>query len=225
MLAGISMMLTFVPASAIKTDVDAYAEIIITDKLKAVNMEKYDFSPTTDSYEIVKRDGRYAMLMNPNNGCHYMRYNLDNDMFVKTEAGGSYNVTVDYFDEGTGFFSVRYDGVYNNVRGIQQDHNDIVYMENTKTWKSHTFYIADADFGGEWQGVDLQLALFSEVARGMSGESVVIGGIRVEKAFPSPPIKTELVSAYTGNIFALDDEKPVAAYAYCNLHGLWKTEI
>jgi len=25
--------------------------------------------------------------------------------------------------------------------------------------------------------------------------------------------------------FALYDEKPVAAYAYCNLHGLWKAEI
>lgn len=25
--------------------------------------------------------------------------------------------------------------------------------------------------------------------------------------------------------FALADEKPLAVYAYCNLHGLWKTEI
>ena len=25
--------------------------------------------------------------------------------------------------------------------------------------------------------------------------------------------------------FALEDETPVAAYAYCNLHGLWKTNI
>ncbi len=25
--------------------------------------------------------------------------------------------------------------------------------------------------------------------------------------------------------FALHDEKPIAVYAYCNLHGLWKTEI
>ena len=25
--------------------------------------------------------------------------------------------------------------------------------------------------------------------------------------------------------FSLNGEKPVAAYAYCNLHGLWKTEI
>lgn len=26
-------------------------------------------------------------------------------------------------------------------------------------------------------------------------------------------------------IFALADEKPIAVFAYCNLHGLWKTEI
>lgn len=25
--------------------------------------------------------------------------------------------------------------------------------------------------------------------------------------------------------FALTKEKPVAVYAYCNLHGLWKTEV
>lgn len=25
--------------------------------------------------------------------------------------------------------------------------------------------------------------------------------------------------------FSLCDEKPVAAYAFCNLHGLWKTDI
>ena len=25
--------------------------------------------------------------------------------------------------------------------------------------------------------------------------------------------------------FLLSEEKPVAAYAYCNLHGLWKTEL
>ena len=25
--------------------------------------------------------------------------------------------------------------------------------------------------------------------------------------------------------FLLDEEKPLAVYAYCNLHGLWKTEL
>lgn len=26
-------------------------------------------------------------------------------------------------------------------------------------------------------------------------------------------------------VFTLSDEKPIAAYEFCNLHGLWKTEI
>jgi superoxide reductase len=26
-------------------------------------------------------------------------------------------------------------------------------------------------------------------------------------------------------VFAIADEKPIAVYAYCNLHGLWKAEI
>ena len=26
-------------------------------------------------------------------------------------------------------------------------------------------------------------------------------------------------------VFALADEKPVAVYAYCNLHGLWKVDL
>lgn len=27
------------------------------------------------------------------------------------------------------------------------------------------------------------------------------------------------------NFYLSDEEKPVTAYAYCNLHGLWKTDI
>ena len=26
-------------------------------------------------------------------------------------------------------------------------------------------------------------------------------------------------------VFALGEDKPVAVYAYCNIHGLWKTEL
>ena len=33
------------------------------------------------------------------------------------------------------------------------------------------------------------------------------------------------VGAVPKVVFALEDEKPIAVYAYCNLHGLWKKEI
>ena len=41
------------------------------------------------------------------------------------------------------------------------------------------------------------------------------GGQRKHLKVGEPPVA----------VFALDDEKPVAVYAYCNLHGLWKKEI
>ena len=33
------------------------------------------------------------------------------------------------------------------------------------------------------------------------------------------------VGAHPSVTFTLADEKPIAVYAWCNLHGLWKTEI
>ncbi len=41
------------------------------------------------------------------------------------------------------------------------------------------------------------------------------GGQRKNLTIDSEPVVT----------FALSDEKPVAVYAYCNLHGLWKADI
>jgi len=38
--------------------------------------------------------------------------------------------------------------------------------------------------------------------------------------------RKELKSGDDPNVtFSFGDEKPIAVYAYCNLHGLWKTEI
>ena len=42
--------------------------------------------------------------------------------------------------------------------------------------------------------------------KGIQRKNLVVG---------EPPVVT----------FALADEKPIAVYAYCNLHGLWKKEI
>ena len=41
------------------------------------------------------------------------------------------------------------------------------------------------------------------------------GGFRKHLEVGKPPVVT----------FVLGDEKPVAVYAYCNLHGLWKSDV
>ena len=65
--------------------------------------------------------------------------------------------------------------------------------------------------------------LVGEVAHPMTAEHSIVwvylqtdrGGQRKNLAVDSEPVVE----------FALADEKPLAVYAYCNLHGLWKTEI
>ncbi len=61
------------------------------------------------------------------------------------------------------------------------------------------------------------------VAHPMSAEHSILwvyletdkGGQRKNLEVGSEPVVT----------FAIADEKPIAVYAYCNLHGLWKAEI
>lgn len=62
-----------------------------------------------------------------------------------------------------------------------------------------------------------------EVAHPMTAEHYIQwialetkSGVQIKKLTPSD--KPEAV-------FAVADDEPVAAYAYCNLHGLWKKEI
>ena len=188
-------------------DEDVYAEVIITDSIKTVNISNVRYMPTDNSYELTKKVGKQGVVLNPSKGCEYMNFNFNNTLFPKTPDGGSYTVKVDYFDEGTGFFSLRYDGINNSFNGVHTYHQDIVRMENTHKWRSHTFYIEDADFGGEWQWTDLGIALFSEIARAKSSDKIVIGGMRIEKAFPQQPVQIELISDEIGNIFAPDDAK------------------
>ena len=46
--------------------------------------------------------------------------------------------------------------------------------------------------------------------------------LQTDKAFHAAEIEPEKPPVAR---FAVRDEKPIAAYAYCNLHGVWKTEL
>lgn len=165
---------------------------------------------TDGGNDYVTREGRGGIRMLPKKGGEFIRLNLDDKVFPKEPKGKPTLVTVDYFDEGSGYFTLRYDSVENNVLGIMEDHADIVRMEDSKTWKTHTFYMEDAAFGGTWQWTDINVALFSTVGESLSGDNIIIGRIEVEKCFPRNPITRNLTSAHTGNIFGGDEEKKIA---------------
>lgn len=165
---------------------------------------------TEGGNDYVDRDGRGGIRMLPKKGGEFIRLNLDDKVFQKEPKGKPTLVTIDYFDEGTGYFTLRYDSVSNNVLGIMEDHADIVRMTDSKTWKTHTFYMEDAAYGGTWQWTDINVALFSTVGESLSNDNIIIGRIEVEKCFPRNPITRNLTSAHTGNIFGGDEEKKIA---------------
>lgn len=172
---------------------------------KLTNVSKIMISEEQGA-DYVTRAGRKALRMLPAKKGEFVRLDLDDNVFPKEPKGKATTVTVDYFDEGSGYFTLRYDSVTNNVMGIMEDHADLVYMTDSKTWKSYTFYMDDAAYGGTWQDTDINIALYSLVGEKKSTGDILIGRIEVEKCFPKDPVSKNLVSASYGNILGGNDE-------------------
>ncbi len=75
---------------------------------------------------------------------------------------------------------------------------------------------------------NIRVLYYTHVCKAVVENGSIIGVI-VENKSGCGFIKAKRVVDSTGDgdvaTFALTDERPVAAYAYCNLHGLWKTDI
>lgn len=85
-------------------------------------------------------------------GSPYAYFDIDNT----TVPGGTYRatVTVDYYDHGTGSWSLQYDAVGNAYKSTAP-----VAKTGTDTWKTATFTVDDAAFhNGENAGTDFRLA-------------------------------------------------------------------
>lgn len=171
------------------------------------NIKLMNFGEVDNSFDYVKRAGRNAIRMVKANRCYFMKLDLDDKVFPEEPKGAATNVTVDYFDEGNGYFTLRYDSVQNNVRGLMEDHSDIVKMTDSKTWKSYTFYMEDAAYRGTWQNTDFNIALYSDVGEKVSSGDIIIGKVEIEKCFPEKPVSRALSSASTGNILGGDEDR------------------
>ncbi|MCA1223185.1 GH92 family glycosyl hydrolase [Streptomyces sp. 8L] len=85
-------------------------------------------------------------------GSPFEYFDIDNT----TVPGGTYRatVTVDYYDHGTGSWTLQYDAVGNAYKSTAP-----VAKTGTDTWKTATFTVDDAAFaGGENAGTDFRLA-------------------------------------------------------------------
>ena len=127
--------------------------------------------------EITVAGGRNALkLTKPESYLSgaYINYVM-NASYLTTLRNKGIDVTVSYYDSGDGSFLVRYTNRVGNFKPTE-----IVYLENTNTWKTHTFSIYDGLGNG-----NIQISLY-DYSMGTSSSEIILDTVRVEqnKYFP-----------------------------------------
>ena len=168
------------------------------------NSENVTSVRATDA-TYVEKDGKLALERTTLEAELYISVKLD-DCFTN-EEGQPVIISVEYFDEGEGMFTIAYSGTNNTINGRHTNVEDIVYLENTGEWKTHEFYIEDITFDHSYyDGYDFRIGLWSE-SMGRSVENVYIHSFTVEKVPPKDMVLGGIESEYVGNIFGPGEDK------------------
>ncbi|HIT85684.1 MAG TPA: Ig-like domain-containing protein [Candidatus Ornithomonoglobus intestinigallinarum] len=209
LILSFSMVLGLIPAlsAAYAADNAAYAEYVFGDTDSSVNVEG---EVDVNHRVIVEKGGKKALQRTTAEEDLYIYMKLDSDLF-RNPQGRPVHITVEYFDEGGGCFTLSYDGTHNDYgNGRHSNSKDIVHMQNTGEWKTFDFYIEDITFEhGYYNGYDFRIGLWSEVM-GRSLENVYIHSIKVQAVQPSDFLLGEISSLYQGNIFGPGENKELA---------------
>lgn len=155
--------------------------------------------------KYVEKDGKLALERTTVEEELYISVKID-DSFTNNE-GQPVILSIEYFDEGTGMFTVSYSGTHNTVNGRHTNAEDIVYLENTCEWKTHDFYIEDITFDHTfYEGYDFRIGLWSDTM-GRSLENVYFHSFTIQKVPPKDMVLGDVESEYLGNIFGPNENK------------------
>ena len=181
------------------------AELTLGNSFGMKNIQRIGWGDIGDYGTRLVRDGRECLRLNKEGSKTLFVYVDVNNKMLYEPKDARVGVEVDYFDEGHGKFTITYDGLTGNFTD-----GEIVQLEDTGEWKTHTFYLYDAAFangfwttGGAW---DFRIGEWSEVM-GMTNEDVILGGIRVSQGYYEHEVNVIASTEHTGNIFDAADEK------------------
>ncbi|MBR4720294.1 MAG: hypothetical protein IK057_00890 [Clostridia bacterium] len=163
------------------------------------------------------QDDRTGVTSNIAAGRYYLPFKVDSSFLPEVTEYTPVEITVDYYDcyysdyykQDPGYFAISYDklgaadGVYDTL---------YVELENTGTWKSHTFYIDNCRFGGKVLGADFIIKVNDELDKKLayprkeSTRDVLFGSVTVRKVKYDSLVKHDYItSAKEGNIFGVSD--------------------
>ncbi len=194
----LSMLLPLIPVTSYAGD--DYVEIFFGGGGADVNIEDFRYVEGSPIYE--ERDGQSVLKLR-GGSCVYIAFDVSDDAF-SAFGDNSYAVTVRYFDEGNSWFVVRYEDEESAGDSNLWRETERVEMEDTKTWKEHTFYLDKCTLT---TADDIFIAAYARRYGGFPPSYVLVKSVKMEKSLPQNPITLEVTSAHDGNIFRADDKK------------------
>ena len=161
----------------------------------------------------VEREGRKGVVLNHDNEAkRYLYIDVNDNMLYDIPDDTPIEVTVDYFDEGEGFFELAYDsyGISENIRDGIWGYEDAIKLENTKEWKTHTFYVERMRMANRLGGYDVRIGIWS-IPSGPSPDQVIIGKVTIQTSERKNQLRLESISgSKEGNIYAKGEKISVA---------------
>ncbi|MGN0180460.1 MAG: sugar-binding protein [Monoglobaceae bacterium] len=180
---------------------DEYASVIFSSQNKTERLK------VTESWTAVERMGRIGKRTNISGNALYAYVNVNDDFLYNLPEYTPIEITVEYFDEGTGSFALNYDS-YNPWEGNDNwGEAETVNLTNTKQWLSYTFYLEDMRFTNKANSDDFRIGVWGNTMK-FSKSDVIFGSITVRKAEYRDLLITKPVSSVKyGNVF--DGSEPI----------------
>lgn len=196
---------SFPLASFAETETVASAELI-TESPELVNIKEVVYGVgKTPKTETAGDVSDVWTLDNTDNEAYYIGVDIDDSFANQIKDGSVFDIEIDYYSRGNGFFRVIYDSQKKAERGC-----DVVLTKNTNTWKTEKITVDDGCFNNRVKGkFDFIITIESPryYQKQISAASVPVKAIRVTRHAAQNIITHYGYTNETGNVFPYWAEK------------------
>lgn len=160
----------------------------------------------------VKYGGKYARRLETTAASNnlYIRCNVSDTYMGQLSDRTPIEITVEYFDEKPGKFSIQYDSLnpdtnlYTGNKFMRQ--TEVVTLNGTGEWLTHVFYLEDMRMGNGISSYDFRVAAYSYNS-GFSDNPIAFHSIKAEKVDFRNLTDISVKTPYLGNIFSENDKQ------------------
>lgn len=193
-LINIFSMVSFAEAESV-----ASAELV-TASPSLVNIKEVAYgSENTPKTETVGGESDVWTLDNTSKNGYYIGFDIDESFASQISDGSVFDIEIDYYSRGDGFFRVIYDSQKKAERG-----SDVILTEDSSVWKTAKITVDDGYFNNRVKNrFDFIISIESPryYQSQISAASVPIKAVRVTRHIAQNKITHYGYTKETGNVF------------------------